>query len=203
MTVNVFGKYLAGRVVCMTDSGACHWPVKHPNEFPGIARTPSEPKGLRLAMKTPISTKRSNLLIGTSGWTYRSWRGPFFPRDLPEQERLEFYARQFRTTELNGVFYRTPTVDSVRGWEERTPEGFIFARKASRFITHWKRLNDTSRNSLALLQDRLRLLGKKAGPVLFQLPPQFEKDRARLASFLRLLSPQQCVRVSPLELVWR
>jgi uncharacterized protein YecE (DUF72 family) len=116
---------------------------------------------------------------------------PVFPRDLPEQGRLEFYARQFRTTELNGVFYRTPTVEAVCGWEERTPEDFIFAWKASRFITHWKRLNDTSRSSLALLEDRLRLLGKKAGPVLFQLPPQFEKDRARVASFLRLLSPQR------------
>jgi uncharacterized protein YecE (DUF72 family) len=94
-------------------------------------------------------------------------------------------------TEFNGVFYRTPTVEAVRGWEERTPEGFIFGWKASRFITHWKRLNDTSRNSLALLEDRLRLLGKKAGSVLFQLPQQFEKDRARLASFLRLLSPQR------------
>jgi uncharacterized protein YecE (DUF72 family) len=140
-------------------------------------------------MKTSISAKRSNLLIGTSGWSYRSWLGLFFPRDLPEQGRLEFYARQFRTIELNGVFYRTPTVEAVRGWEERTPEGFIFAWKASKFITHWKRLNDTSRNSLALLEDRL--LGKKTGPVLFQLPPQFEKDRARLASFLRLLSPQR------------
>ena len=142
-------------------------------------------------MRTPTSAKRSNLLIGTSGWSYRSWRGPFFPRDLPEQGRLEFYAQQFRTTELNGVFYRTPTAEAVRGWEQRTPEAFIFAWKASRFITHWKRLNDTSRNSLALLEDRLRLLGKKAGPVLFQLPPQFEKDRTRLASFLRLLSPQR------------
>ena len=120
-------------------------------------------------MKTPISAKRGNLLIGTSGWSYRSWRGPFFPRDLPEQGRLEFYARQFRTTELNGVFYRTPAVEAVRGWEERTPEGFIFAWKASRFITHWKRLNDTSRSSLALLEDRL-LLSKKVAPVLFQLP---------------------------------
>ena len=64
------------------------------------------------------------------------------------------YARQFRTTELNSVFYRTPTAEAIRGCEERTPEGFIFAWKTSRFITHWKRLNDTSRNSLALLEDR-------------------------------------------------
>jgi uncharacterized protein YecE (DUF72 family) len=138
-----------------------------------------------------LGANGSNLLIGTSGWSYHSWRGPFFPRDLPTREHLEFYARQFPTTELNGVFYRTPTVEAVRNWQARTPEDFVFAWKASKFITHWKRLNDTSRNSLALLEDRLRLLGKKAGPVLFQLPPQFEKDRERLASFLKLLSPQR------------
>jgi uncharacterized protein YecE (DUF72 family) len=138
-----------------------------------------------------VSANGSNLLIGTSGWSYHSWRGPFFPRDLPTHGQLEFYARQFPTTELNGVFYRTPTVEAVRNWQVRTPEDFVFAWKASKFITHWKRLNDTSRNSLALLEDRLRLLGKKAGPVLFQLPPQFEKDRERLASFMKLLSPQR------------
>lgn len=138
-----------------------------------------------------MATKSSNLLIGTSGWSYHSWRGPFFPYDLPEHEQLEFYAQRFPTTELNGVFYRTPTVEAVRRWKERTPEGFVFAWKASKFITHWKRLNYTSRNSLALLEDRLRLLGKKAGPVLFQLPPQFKKDRERLTSFVKLLSSQR------------
>jgi uncharacterized protein YecE (DUF72 family) len=125
--------------------------------------------------------------IGTSGWSYRSWRGPFFPRDLPLRQHLEYYARQFRTTELNGVFYRTPTIEAVRGWAERTPDDFVFAWKASKFITHWKRLNETSRNSIALMETRLAMLGKKAGPVLFQLPPQFAKNRDRLAAFLKLL----------------
>jgi len=134
-----------------------------------------------------MTDRMDKLLIGTSGWSYRSWRGPFFPKNLPARAHLEYYARQFPTTELNGVFYRTPTEDAVRGWAERTPEGFVFAWKASKFITHWKRLNDTSRNSLALMESRLRLLGRKAGPVLFQLPPQFEKNLERLASFLKLL----------------
>jgi uncharacterized protein YecE (DUF72 family) len=125
--------------------------------------------------------------IGTSGWSYRSWRGPFFPNDLPARSHLDYYAEHFQTTELNGVFYRTPTVEAVRGWAERTPDDFVFAWKASKFITHWKRLNDTSRNSIALMESRLRLLGQKAGPVLFQLPPQFEKNRERLAGFLKLL----------------
>jgi uncharacterized protein YecE (DUF72 family) len=129
----------------------------------------------------------SKILIGTSGWSYRSWRGPFFPPELPARCHLEYYASHFSTTELNGVFYRTPTVEAVRGWAERTPDDFVFAWKASKFITHWKRLQDTSRNSLALMESRLHLLGSKVGPILFQLPPQFEKNRDRLASFLKLL----------------
>ena len=113
--------------------------------------------------------------------------GRFFPPGLPARLQLEFYCKTFHTAELNGVFYRTPTEIAVRSWEERTPSDFIFAWKASRFITHWKRLKDTSRSSLALLESRLRLLGDKTGPILFQLPPNFTKDRERLASFLRLL----------------
>lgn len=130
----------------------------------------------------------TKILIGTSGWSYASWRGPFFPQPVMIKHHLQFYATQFDTAELNGVFYRTPTEDAVRGWREATPDGFIFAWKASKFITHWKRLTDKSRNSLALLESRLRLLGPKAGPILFQLPPQFTANRERLASFLRLLS---------------
>lgn len=136
-------------------------------------------------------TGGGKILVGTSGWSYRSWRGPFFPPDLPARCHLEYYAERFSTTELNGVFYRTPTVEAVRGWAERTPDDFCFAWKASKFITHWKRLQDTSRNSLQLMESRLRLLGAKAGPVLFQLPPQFEKNRDRLAAFFKLLNKKR------------
>jgi uncharacterized protein YecE (DUF72 family) len=129
--------------------------------------------------------------VGTSGWSYRAWRGPFFPKAVPARLHLEYYSKFFDTTELNGVFYRTPTEQAVRGWANQTPQDFSFAWKASRFITHWKRLNDTSRNSLALMESRLKLLGPKAGPVLFQLPPNFLKDRERLASFVKLLNPRR------------
>ena len=135
-------------------------------------------------MAAPASRE---ILIGTSGWSYRSWRGPFFPEKLPARLHLEFYAERFPTAELNGVFYRTPTEDAVRGWADQTPDDFVFAWKASKFITHWKRLKDTARNSLDLMESRLRLLRGKAGPVLFQLPPRFEKDRERLARFLEML----------------
>ena len=129
----------------------------------------------------------AGVLIGTSGWSYPSWRGPFFPQAVMVRHHLAYYATQFSTAELNGVFYRTPNLETVRAWRDGTPDDFVFAWKASKFITHWKRLGESSRNSLALIEERLRLLGPKAGPVLFQLPPQFPANRDRLAAFLRLL----------------
>jgi uncharacterized protein YecE (DUF72 family) len=130
----------------------------------------------------------ASVLIGTSGWHYDSWRGPFFPKGLPIKHQLQYYASQFATTELNGVFYRTPTPEAVRSWRDQTGDDFMFAWKASKFITHWKRLSDNSVNSLELLEDRLSLLGGKAGPILFQLPPNFHADAGRLVSFCKLLS---------------
>jgi uncharacterized protein YecE (DUF72 family) len=133
----------------------------------------------------------AHILIGTSGWHYDSWRGPFFPKGLPLKNQLQYYASQFPTTELNGVFYRTPTPEAVRSWEEQTGKNFVFAWKASKFITHWKRLSGNSVNSLELLEDRLALLGGKAGPILFQLPPNFSANADRLAAFLKLLSKRR------------
>ena len=130
----------------------------------------------------------SQILIGTSGWHYPSWKGPFFPRGLSLKDQLAWYAAQFRTTELNGVFYRTPTEEAVTSWRAQTPDDFVFAWKASKFITHWKRLSARSDNSLELLERRLELLGGKVGPILFQLPPQFARNDERLASFLRMLN---------------
>ncbi len=132
--------------------------------------------------------RRNAILVGTSGWHYQSWRGPFFPKELMVKHQLRYYATQFDTTELNGVFYRTPTLDAVRGWAEQTPDDFVFAWKASKFITHWKRLSARSKNSLQLMESRLKCLGHKAGPVLFQLPPTMRVDQKRLLLFLRLLS---------------
>jgi len=129
----------------------------------------------------------ADILIGTSGWHYASWKGPFYPPGLRLKDRLTFYATQFRTAELNGVFYRTPSIETVKAWREQTPEGFVFAWKASKFITHWKRLSDHAQNSLDLLEERVSLLGDKAGPILFQLPPQFGINYERLASFIRML----------------
>jgi uncharacterized protein YecE (DUF72 family) len=133
----------------------------------------------------------ANIVVGTSGWTYDSWKGPFYPREVRRKDWLEWYGTRFATTEINASFYRTPTPDAVREWRRRTPPGFIFAWKASKFITHWKRLNDTCANSIALMDSRLKLLGPKLGPVLFQLPARFEADRDRLARFLKMLPPRR------------
>jgi uncharacterized protein YecE (DUF72 family) len=83
---------------------------------------------------------------------------------------------------LNGVFYRTPTPEAVNSWRDQTGNDFVYAWKASKVITHWKRLSENSVNSLELLEDRLSLLGDEAGPILFQLPPQFQADAGRLAA---------------------
>jgi len=129
--------------------------------------------------------------IGTSGWHYASWKGPFFPHGLKAKDQLRFYATRFRTTELNGVFYRTPTEQAVELWRDQTPDDFVFAWKASKFITHWKRLSERSENSLVLLESRLSLLRHKVGPVLFQLPPQFKLNYERLGSFIKMLKRER------------
>jgi uncharacterized protein YecE (DUF72 family) len=129
--------------------------------------------------------------IGTSGWTYDGWRGPFYPDNVSKKDWLRWYGTQFDSTEINGSFYRTPSLEAVRAWRRQTPEGFVFAWKASKFITHWKRLGPTSPSSIKLMHTRLRALGHKLGPVLFQLPARFKADRERLAAFLKLLSPRK------------
>ena len=133
----------------------------------------------------------ARVLIGTSGWHYDSWRGPFFPKGLPLKSQLQFYASQFSSAELNGVFYRTPTPEAVESWRLQTGKDFVFAWKASKFITHWKRLSESSANSLELLENRLSLLGNKVGPILFQLPPNFRADADRLSEFFKMLSSKR------------
>jgi uncharacterized protein YecE (DUF72 family) len=132
----------------------------------------------------------SRVLIGTSGWVYDGWRGDFFPSDVAKKDWLRHYATVFATTEINASFYRTPSLEAVQGWRDQTPRAFRFAWKASKFITHWKRLTEKSENSIALMETRLDVLAPKVAAVLFQLPPQFEKNRDRLAGFVRML-PQQ------------
>ena len=124
--------------------------------------------------------------VGTSGWHYEHWRGPFYPDDLRAPRFLAYYADRFRTVEINNSFYRLPSERALTTWRETAPPGFIFAVKASRFITHLKKLKDPE-GSLAPFLERIVFLGEKLGPILFQLPPRWHFDGARLAGFLAAL----------------
>lgn len=125
----------------------------------------------------------ARLLIGTSGWTYSSWKGVFYPGDLPSRHYLEFYAREFPSTEVNYSFYHLPRPSTYEKWAAQVPDEFIFALKASRFITHIKRLVDVKEAWATFVQNAL-VLGSHLGPILLQFPPSFRCDRRKLAAFL-------------------
>ena len=129
--------------------------------------------------------------IGCSGWNYQHWRnGVFYPPRLPPRRWLEFYAERFDTVEINMTFYRLPRETAVANWVRESPEGFLFAVKMSRYVTHIKRLRDLP-PSLELFYARIRpLVGSpKFGPMLWQLPGTFRRDDERLAYALGLLPP--------------
>src|ERR1019366_10760574 len=117
------------------------------------------------------------LRVGTSGWQYRDWRGVFYPSGLATAHWLEHYAATFPTVEANSPFYRLPTLATFQQWAARTPSGFTFAVKASRYLTHVRRLLDPT-DPVATFLERARGLGSKLGPVLLQLPPTMRVDVA-------------------------
>jgi uncharacterized protein YecE (DUF72 family) len=124
--------------------------------------------------------------VGTSGWTYRNWRGSFYPKELKQGDWLPYYAERLGSVELNASFYRLPPESLLKGLVERTPKDFLVAIKGSRLISHAKRLLHCE-DALAVFLGRIALLGARAGPVLFQLPPRFPADPPRLEAFLALL----------------
>ena len=124
--------------------------------------------------------------IGTSGFHYKHWRGPFYPQKLPASKWLDFYVQHFDTLELNNSFYRLPTIAAFESWRDSTPVNFVFAVKASRFLTHNKKLKDPE-NALDNLLPRAEHLGKKLGPILFQLPPKWKVNPKRLIGLLETL----------------
>lgn len=126
------------------------------------------------------------VLVGTSGYSYKEWKGRFYPGKMKEAEMLPFYAQRFPTVEINNTFYRMPSAELVQRWAEQTPEGFTFALKAPQRITHIKRLGEVEKD-VAYLLDAARVLGPRLGPVLYQLPPHMKKDAGRLESFLDAL----------------
>lgn len=124
--------------------------------------------------------------IGTSGWHYAHWRGPFYPERLPSSRMLEYYARHFRTVEVNNTFYRLPIETGIETWRSTTPQGFCFAVKGSRFLTYMKKLKDAE-TGIARFFERVDRLRPKLGPVVFQLPPFWEVNPERLDGFLAAL----------------
>jgi uncharacterized protein YecE (DUF72 family) len=130
----------------------------------------------------------TEIRIGCSGWNYAHWRERIYPKGLPQKRWLEYYARLFDTVELNTTFYRLPDVSAVEGWVAHTPPGFVFAVKASRYLTHIRRLTDLE-GGIRRFYERIEPLrrSRKLGPVLWQLPPTFKRNDERLASALRAL----------------
>jgi len=126
----------------------------------------------------------SQLHVGTSGWSYKHWKGVFYPDKLPARQWFEYYAERFDCVELNASFYRLPQEKTVSDWQKRAPDNFKFCFKLSRYITQLKKLNDAA-EPLATFFERMRPLAKCAGPVLVQLPPHFGFDAERAETFFR------------------
>ncbi|MGI9592918.1 MAG: DUF72 domain-containing protein [Myxococcota bacterium] len=126
------------------------------------------------------------LHVGTSGFSYKEWKGSFYPEDLPAKRMLAFYAERLGSVEINNTFYRLPKASVLESWAEQVPETFRFVIKASRRITHFKRLKEAG-DETAYLVETVGALGEKLGCLLFQLPPNLKLDLSRLDAFLCLL----------------
>ena len=127
-----------------------------------------------------------NFSVGTSGFSYKEWKGPFYPEKLPNKDMLAYYSSELPAVEINNTFYRLPKREVIENWAAQVPEGFRFSIKASRRITHFRRLKDTG-EVLDYLIDATSVLGDRLGVILFQLPPNFKKDIDRLGAFLETL----------------
>ena len=121
--------------------------------------------------------------VGTSGYSYKEWKGSFYPSKLSQKEMLTYYAQRFGMVEINNSFYKMPSTDILKSWARQVPDAFRFAFKAPQAITHWKRLKDAAEVTKQFLEVTA-LLGRRRGPLLFQLPPNFKKDLPRLKAFL-------------------
>jgi uncharacterized protein YecE (DUF72 family) len=127
-----------------------------------------------------------NVFVGTSDYSYKEWKGKFYPQDLPAKQMLSYYGERFGAVEINGSFYRMPTASTLAGWASEVPAGFQFAFKAPQQITHFKRLKGAEELT-AQFCEVTAVLKKRLGPLLFGLPPNMKKDAARLKAFLKLL----------------
>ncbi len=127
------------------------------------------------------------LWTGTSGFSYKEWKGSFYPEKLPANRMLEYYSQQLASVEINNTFYRLPRSEMLEKWASQVPEDFAFVLKASRRITHMKRLKDAGDPLDYLVTTAVGALGERLGPILFQLPPYLRKDVERLRDFLAIV----------------
>ena len=151
----------------------------------GLATAIHEISGLVL-YDGHVMKERKLIHIGTSGWHYQHWKGPFYPEDLRKREFLNYYADRFHTVEINNSFYQLPKEKTLIRWHNNVPSGFAFAVKASRYITHMKKLKDPE-EPVSNFLGRMEKLGDKLGPILFQLPPNWSLNHQRLRAFLEVL----------------
>lgn len=133
-----------------------------------------------------MAGNQTQIRVGTSGWHYDDWSGRFYPEDLKKGDWLSFYMQHFDTVEINNTFYHLPKETTVKNWHKQAAKNFVFTVKASRYITHIKKLKDAA-EGLTTFYERMRLLGSNFGPVLFQLPPNIHRNTKLLAEFLDLL----------------
>lgn len=134
-----------------------------------------------------------NVRVGTSGWSYGHWEGRFYPEGTASSDRLSFYARRFDTVEINSSFYHLPLEATFEHWRAATPDGFVFAVKGSRYVTHVKKIAGVA-EAVSRLVSRAMKLGEKLGPILWQIPPQMKRDDERLEEFLNGL-PREATHV--------
>lgn len=130
--------------------------------------------------------KKGKIYIGTSGWHYKHWKGTFYPPDIKEQEQFEVYTKSFKTVEINNSFYHLPTIKTFNDWRKKAPADFIFSVKASRYLTHMKKLIPDPEATDKFLRHAGKL-EEKLGPILFQLPPGWNINVERLQSFVSIL----------------
>ena len=135
---------------------------------------------------TKLELNNIETLIGTSGWMYKHWKGPFYPEKISNEDMLNFYTDHFSTVEVNNTFYKLPNIKTVQNWMNKTPKQFIFAIKANRFITHRKYLKDGQVTVKNLLSP-IKILNYKLGPILFQLPPNWNVNLERITEFIEIL----------------
>jgi uncharacterized protein YecE (DUF72 family) len=141
-----------------------------------------------IARRTPLAAEESGMIrLGISGWLYPAWRGTFYPKGLPQRDELAYASRAFNSIEINGTFYSLKSPDSFNRWQEEAPEDFVFAVKGARFITHMKQLKDCETPLANFFAQGVLALGRKLGPILWQLPARMPFDAERIERFIALL----------------